>query len=137
MNRPRRTIVLLALVTTAGGCVTRQVTVTSQPSGALVYMNDREVGRTPFTTDFTWYGDYDFVVRKEGFETIKKSKRITAPWWQFFPIDFFAEIAPWRPVDKHALNFTMRETPADVSPRDIVTRGLALQLKLPSTQPAK
>lgn len=135
MNRPRPLIVLLALPAVVGGCVTRQLTVTSEPSGALVYLNDREAGRTPFTTDFTWYGDYDVVVRKDGYQTIVSKKKIAAPWWQYMPFDFFAEIAPWRPVDPHALNFTMRERGPDEPDRDLIGRGLELQSRLPATQP--
>lgn len=134
MNRLCRVIVLFALVP-LGGCVTRQIKVTSQPSGALVYLNDSEAGRTPFTTDFTWYGDYEVVVRKEGYNTIVTKKKIAAPWWQFLPFDFFAEIAPWRPTDTHKLNFTMKERRAEEPPADVIARGLALQQKLPATQP--
>lgn len=115
--------------------MTRQISVTSEPSGALVYLNDREAGRTPFTTDFTWYGDYDVVVRKDGYNTIVSKKKIAAPWWQFMPFDFFAEIAPWRPTDTHKLNFTMQARGPDDPERDIIARGLALQAKLPATQP--
>ncbi|MGZ3388170.1 MAG: PEGA domain-containing protein, partial [Isosphaeraceae bacterium] len=45
------------------GCVEQTMTIQSDPPGALVYMNDQELGRTPLTKDFTWYGDYDVQVR--------------------------------------------------------------------------
>ena len=38
------------------GCVDRTISITSTPSGALVYLNDEEVGRTPLVTPFTFYG---------------------------------------------------------------------------------
>lgn len=41
------------------GCVERTITITSEPSGALVHLNDEEVGRTPLTVPFTFYGVYD------------------------------------------------------------------------------
>ncbi len=43
----------------AGGCVERTVTITSEPDNALVYLNDEEIGRTPVTVSFTFYGVYD------------------------------------------------------------------------------
>src|SRR5690349_16661746 len=92
------TIALLAITAgalTSGGCVQRKLTVTSEPSGAVVTMNDREMGRTPFTTDFTWYGDYDVQVRKEGYQTLSRAQPLPAPWWQWPPIDLLAELAPW------------------------------------------
>ena len=66
------------------GCVQRQMTVLTNPPGAVVYLNDREMGRTPFTKDFLWYGNYDVVIRKEGFATLKTTAEVTAPIWQFF-----------------------------------------------------
>ena len=116
------------------GCVQRKLTVTSEPSGALVYLNNREAGRTPFTTEFTWYGDWEVVVRKEGYQTIVSKKKIAAPWWQIPPIDFFAEVTPGRKVDEHTLNFTL--TPQEpVSASAIMDRAVELRQQLPSTQP--
>ena len=120
---------------TVAGCVQRKITITSNPPGALVIMNDREVGRTPVTTDFLWYGDYEFIVRKDGFETLDKRRKIRAPWWQFVPFDFFAEISPTRPVDAHALNFDLIPRRDDDSPGELVARGLELQKRLPETRP--
>src|SRR5688500_18580755 len=54
-----------------GGCVVREMVIDSEPRGALVYLNDQEIGRTPLTKEFTWYGTYDAVVRLEGYETLK------------------------------------------------------------------
>src|SRR4051812_21539996 len=47
------------------GCVHRVVTVQSDPPGALVYMNEEEIGRTPVSKEFLWYGNYDMVLRKD------------------------------------------------------------------------
>lgn len=124
----------ILVVVCLAGCVDRKLVVTSESSGALVYLNNREAGRTPFTTDFTWYGDYDVVVRKEGYKTITSKKKIPAPWWQVPPFDFFAEISPGRKVDEHKLNFTM--TPVEEeSASAIMTRANQLRRELPATQP--
>ena len=48
------------------GCLKRTISVTTEPPGALVWINDVEVGRTPLETDFTFYGIYDVRLRREG-----------------------------------------------------------------------
>jgi hypothetical protein len=60
-----------ALLTTALGstgllgCVERTISITSEPEGALVYLNDEEVGRTPVSVPFTFYGVYDVRLEHE------------------------------------------------------------------------
>jgi hypothetical protein len=126
--------ILIVVGAACVGCVERKLTVTSQPPGALVYLNNREAGRTPFSTDFTWYGDYDVVVRKEGYKTIVSKKKIAAPWWQYPPVDFVAEVSPGRKVDEHTLNFTL--TPLEeVSASAMLERATELRRRLPATQP--
>lgn len=88
------------------GCVQRTLTVRTEPEGALVYLNDQEVGRTPFTRSFTWYGIYDLEVHKEGYESLKTTVPLIAPWWQWAPFDFFAELFPL--TDHHEMTFTLR-----------------------------
>ena len=74
------------------GCVRRTMKITSEPPNALVVLNDQEIGRTEVTTDFLWYGDYDVVLRKEGYQTLQTNWRVKAPWYQVPPLDFFFEV---------------------------------------------
>ncbi|GIW75200.1 MAG: hypothetical protein KatS3mg104_0263 [Phycisphaerae bacterium] len=108
-------IIALVLVLCAS-CVERKLTITSQPSNALVYMNGREIGRTPIETDFLWYGNYDVQIRKEGYQTLKTHSRISAPWWQWVPIDLLAELMPWHPTDHQSLHYTLNPAPASDKP---------------------
>ena len=64
----KRTLVILLLSAgaLAPGCVEREWTLETDPPGAIVYVSDVEVGRTPVTLDFTWYGDYEVVFRLDG-----------------------------------------------------------------------
>jgi hypothetical protein len=79
-------LIALWLALAASGCVERELTVTSEPPGAIVYIGDREVGRTPITTPFTWYGDYDIILRREGYQTLNTHAKSTCrlmkcrPW---------------------------------------------------------
>jgi len=73
------------------GCVERTISINSEPDNALVILNDQEVGRTPVKVDFTWYGDYDIIIRKQGYQTLQTNRRIKAPWYQYPGIDLFTE----------------------------------------------
>lgn len=73
------------------GCVKRTITVTSNPSGALVWVNEREMGRTPLTFDFTYYGEYDVRIEEEGSEPIMTSRWAKAPVWDLPVVDVVVE----------------------------------------------
>jgi hypothetical protein len=64
-----------ALLMTSAGCVERELVAESEPSGALVSLNDLEVGRTPLGREFQWYGTYDATVRQDGYETLRTGRR--------------------------------------------------------------
>jgi hypothetical protein len=74
------------------GCVKRTISITSNPSGALVWVNDREVGRTPVTIDFVYYGEYDVRIEKDGLEPNMTSRRATTPAWDFLGVDAVVEL---------------------------------------------
>jgi len=76
------------------GCVERLIMITSEPSGALVYLNDDEVGRTPLTVPFTFYGTYDVRLEANGYDPLWTKKKATAPWWETPPVDLLAEAVP-------------------------------------------
>lgn len=83
------------LVLLPAGCVDRRLDITSEPAGALVYVSSVECGRTPVTIPFTWYGDYEVVLRKEGFEALHTHCKLTTPWYEIPPLDLLSELAPW------------------------------------------
>ncbi|HNX27270.1 MAG TPA: PEGA domain-containing protein [Phycisphaerae bacterium] len=82
------------------GCVEREWTIRSEPEGAVVYVSNVEVGRTPVTIDFTWYGDYDVTIRKDGYDTLDTHVKIDPPWFEWVGVDLFSEIAPWTYYDR-------------------------------------
>ncbi len=59
------TLVFISFALLAG-CVERLITVHSSPAGALVYLNDEEIGRTPVSVPFKYYGTYDVRLEHEG-----------------------------------------------------------------------
>ena len=76
------------------GCVQRTISITSQPAGALVWVNDREVGRTPVDMPFLYYGDYDVRLEHEGYEPLTTVGKAKPPWWETVGVDLMAELAP-------------------------------------------
>jgi hypothetical protein len=78
----------------SAGCVRRTMRITSDPSGALVWVNDREVGRTPVNVEFVHYGTYDVRLVKEGWEPLLTFGRASPPLWDVIPLDLLAELAP-------------------------------------------
>ena len=130
--RPLIFVLALALLTWAPGCVRRSLTVTSNPPGALVYLNGQEFGRTPVTRDFTWYGNYDVALRMEGYQTLKTNGKVIAPWWQWVPFDLAAELLPLH--DKRRLSYRLKPTPERaVEPNAMLSRAEKLRGELQST----
>ena len=149
MSRRTRTSAALCLLALPllGGCVERTLQVTSEPSGALVYLNGDEVGRTPMRKTFIYYGTYDVQLRKEGYETKTAQAKVWAPWWQIPPIDLFAELLPVPLQDNHAVSYTLDPvTPEQEDPQSVIDRAVQLRGRLrssrhtrrplPATQPA-
>lgn len=142
IRRIRLRAISCAAIALGGGCVERKLTLTSEPSGALVFMNDKEIGRTPIETDFVWYGKYDVQVRKDGFLTYNHPQRLKSPWWQVPPIDLFAELMPWHPTDRQALHFRLDPRPTTepdlnaMIARAAELRPLLESTRYPATAPA-
>ncbi len=109
------------------GCVRRTLTINTEPAGALVYLNDEAVGRSPVTTDFTWYGDYDVIVRQPGYQTLKTHMLVQRPWYQIPPIDFFFEVFwPGHIHDTRSYDFTL--TPyVQPTPDELIERAQSVR----------
>jgi hypothetical protein len=106
----------LAAIVLFCGCVERRLTINTEPQGARVLLNDEEIGTTPVTVSFSWYGDYNVTARKEGFDTLKTHRLLKGPWYDGFPFDFFAQvIIPARIVDSYEWTF-------ELSPKKLPTR---------------
>lgn len=118
-----------------GGCVERELAIDTEPQAALVYLNGQEVGRTPMRQSFLWYGTYDVEIRREGYNTVKTDAPVIAPWWQWVPFDFVAEILPFHLKDTHKLHYAL--TPASdeaVDPDALAQRGEQMRHELQSGQ---
>lgn len=102
------TLIALALLLT--GCVERKLTINTEPQGAVVALNDEEIGTSPVTVGFEWYGDYDVRISKPGYETLKTHRELKAPLHDKFPVDFMAQcLNPKRIVDSYEWTFVLEE----------------------------
>ena len=91
-HRPHRRALLFATgLLLATGCIERTVSINTEPEGATVILNDQEVGQSPVRVPFTWYGDYDIIIRKSGYQTLQTSQRLETPWYELPGIDLFTE----------------------------------------------
>jgi hypothetical protein len=96
--------------------------------GARVILNDREIGRTPATVEFTWYGDYDVIFRKDGFTTLKTHVQLDRPLYQYFPLDLFAELLwPGELHDHHEAPMAMLVEAPPVTGDALIERAMQLR----------
>ena len=110
-----RNFVGCVLTLVLAGCVERTVTITSEPSGALVQISSVDVGLTPVTVPFTWYGHYEIILRHDGYETLKTGEKIRPPVYEIPPLDLFSALAPWTYRDGRSFHYVMSklEIPSD------------------------
>ena len=111
------------------------MSIQSDPPGALVYLNDHEIGRTPVKTDFEWYGNYEIELRLDGHKTLKTTQWVVAPFWNWIPFDLVAAVQPMRLKDEHYLYFKLQtETVAEADPGELLKRGQQMKTQLESSQ---
>jgi hypothetical protein len=116
------------------GCVERILTVQTNPPGALVTLNGQEMGRTPVQRDFTWYGTYDVVIRREGYYTLKKKQMVFPVYYQWIPLDLVAELLPLPLKDHKTLWYTLTPQPPATEPvPGLATRASQLRGQLQSS----
>jgi hypothetical protein len=98
------------------GCVQRRLTLRSFPEGAMAYVDDQEIGQTPVSTPFTYYGTRDVRLEKDGYETVHVQERLDAPWYLTPPLDFFVEnFWPVEIRDEREVEFELQ--PATLTPQ--------------------
>jgi hypothetical protein len=117
-------VVLLA----PAGCVQRRMTVRSNPPGALVYVDDYQIGTTPVSTDFIYYGTRKIRLVKDGYETLTVRQPFPLPWYQVFPLDFVTEnLWPWEIRDERVVDLAMMPA-AMTPPEEVVGRAEVARL---------
>jgi hypothetical protein len=90
------------------GCVEQRYVVTTDPPGAMVLRNGQPLGQSPVDDHFVYYGNYHFTIILDGYETLQVDQRIRAPWYEYFPLDFFGEaVVPWTIRDVRRFHYQL------------------------------
>ena len=114
---PKRiAIVLVFAMLSASGCIRRQLTIRSEPAGALAYLNDQLIGPTPVTFDFQWYGWHRLTLRKDGYERVDDRKQLRSPVYFWIPLDLVMELLPVRVRDTREWSYALHPMPQESSP---------------------
>ncbi len=129
-SRRRQLGLLIGFATGLGilsGCVERRYTIRTNPPGALAIVNDEEIGPTPVSRSFTYYGDRKVTLMLDGYATKTVIEPINAPWWDNLITEFFVEnMIPYTFRDEREFLFPME--PATVPEKnDLVARAEALR----------
>lgn len=94
---------------TTSGCVHRRMTIRTDPPGALVEVDGERLGLTPVSTDFLYYGTREITLSAPGYETLVVQQPVPPPWYQVFPIEFFADnLLPVRVTNRHEFFYRLR-----------------------------
>ncbi len=108
-------LILVAIIAFSG-CVTRSITVKTNPSNALVYIDDELIGESPVTIPFTYYGTRKIMIERKDEDGVLTHERtiafekIKAPVYEVFPLDFFSELLwPRELKDDQVLSYNLVE----------------------------
>ncbi len=118
---------MIASLALQAGCVDRRLTVRTNPPGAQLFVDDYEIGTTPVSTDFTYYGTRQIRLIKDGYETLVIKQPIPAPWYQYFPVDFVTEnLVPGQIRDERVVTYQLQPS-IQVPNEQLVGRAQALR----------
>ena len=109
------------------GCVERRYTIRTNPPGALAIVNNEEIGPTPVSRSFVYYGDREITLMLDGHQTQTIVQPINAPWWDNYLTEFFTEnLIPYTFRDER--EFTYQMVPSTVpTQNDLLARAESLR----------
>lgn len=102
-------ILLLLTLACFSGCVSRRMTIRTDPPGALVEVDGERLGLSPVSMDFTYYGTHEITLSAPGFETLKVQQPVARPIYQRIPIDFVSNhFLGTHVTDRHEFSYRLR-----------------------------
>lgn len=128
-----------AIVASIGstGCVERRYTIRTEPPGALVVVNNEEIGTTPVSKSYVFYGDRDITVIADGYQTQRIIQPIDAPWWDNQFTEFFTEnLIPATLRDEREFQYKL-EPAVNPSEGELVGRAEELRSRAQATPPPR
>ncbi len=120
-------LLLLAIPVSLTGCVERRYTIRTNPPGALVVVNDQEIGPSPVSSSFTYYGDRSITMMLDGYQTQTVIQPIKSPWYDNYLTEFFTEnLIPYTIRDEREFVYDLQ--PAELPQVDqVLGNGQALR----------
>ncbi len=120
-------LVFLLVPLLLAGCTDRRLELESEPPGATVYVDGKRVGLTPLEVPFEFYGTREFRLEKEGYQTVRVLQPVSAPVWQYFPLDFLTDVmVPFTSSDVRTFRFHLDPIVLP-EPEDLLQRANALR----------
>lgn len=104
---------MLVVVFGATGCVERRIFITSDPPGALVHVNDVQVGRTPVEVEYTYQGLYDVRLQLSGYTPLTTSARTRLRAHELPVLDLVAQAIPVGFKSHNRWHFTLEPSATD------------------------
>jgi hypothetical protein len=128
MKRHAWLVLLLSAATATLGCVERRYLITSDPPGALVYVNNVPIGTTPVDGQFVYYGAYDFTLVKDGYATLHEHQNIPTPWYEY--------LVPYKFRDSRTFSYQLVPV-VNVRQDDVLKRATELRVQGQAIGPPK
>jgi hypothetical protein len=108
ISRLLLTLGAFVLISLQSGCVHRRMTIESNPAGALVLLDGKEIGYTPVSVDFTYYGTREVTLIKDEYETRTFPATLKTPWYQVVPLDFLSDnFSPTQITNRHRFMYEL------------------------------
>lgn len=103
------------------------MTIRSDPPGALVVLDGEEIGYTPVSVDFTYYGTREITLVKDGYESLTVMQKVRTPWYEVFPLEFVTDnLIPMKMNDRREFAYQMR--PQVIVPtKELIERASGLR----------
>ena len=113
-----RPLLVLVVASLALGCVERKLHIRTEPEGAVVSVNGRELGASPVVWPFHHYGTVRVTVRMKGYETDQRAVKLKMPWYEYPVLDLFSDVViPARIKDDHFVDIVMK--PRESTPKEV------------------
>jgi hypothetical protein len=128
-------IIFLVSFCLLAGCVQRKLTIVTEPAGALVVLNDEEIGTSPVSVGFEWYGDYNIRITKEGYQTLNTHKNLKRPLRDVVGFDLLADAFTTK-IDEYTWNFTL-EPYQQIDKDELIKSAVSLRKETFADVPGK
>ncbi len=105
------------------GCVRRRLTVRTNPPGAVVSVDNQNIGTSPAASSFVYYGTRELRIEKDGYRTETILRTLDPPWYEYPVIEFISEsLWPWEIRDERVIDVEL--VPKQVQPMEqVVSRA--------------